>query len=862
MASTDYAFNERIFARKDPINFGLYAARKKDLYNQYIEGGSSENAAQDSAGLIARRQFFAAAERAGAASDTALQQATAPTPASTTSASRTTPLSTAQRTRLAAPSSGGNEPSIGRLNLNVAPPEPKKVQATTGNTKKDPLNDNILHNYVNYTYRLSLYAIKNSEFNKLVVNPYAKVSKSLILSSGGSLTKEKDVNFKEDFYFEDLNLTTIIGLNARSRETNAIDLTFTIFEPNGCTLIDRLITLTRTIAGAGTDNYLSMPYILQIDFLGYDEAGTPAAGLGIIPGISKTIPLTLIEMKIKPDLAGTRYTIRGVPFNHLALTKTIGSIPINCEVRATNVQQLFQSTGEQGAQEAAGKIGRQVEQFGQADRDAAAAGAAAEGAALANARTDNQITQAQRTGQAAQLAAQQTAQNNFRAAILVTSLSDVLNGWNLFLVKEGVISVPDQYDVEFEPAIGNAKIILPQLNPSQDIPTSDARRNTEPAQRALRSSTSSGIAESAANLGVYKIFAGSAITNIISHVVKNSDYIRDQILEAAPLRDPATARDTQQGGVQEPMLSWFKVTPSITLLDFDQLRNQYAKKIVYKVSTYTYPNPRYPFAPQGQATKAVKHYWYWYTGQNSDILNVDIAFDTAFYTAVSLPLSTSFEETNPRVIPIDPDPAAIQRRRERALLLRKTGLPFPVIQNPTKNLADQMAASKKVDKKSIAVEDLAESLMTKSSHADMANIKLDIVGDPDFIKQDGLFGNTETSSDKTQNGSIITDQQRVIVNFNFKYPKDWNRSTGLLLPENQTVFNGLYAVIRVDSKFERGLFKQTLEMNKLFEENYKVQEDQPAPRVPQATPQEPRINPLTREVYTPPTNQATEGPEI
>jgi len=808
MASTDYAFNERIFARKDPINFGLYAARKKDLYNQYIEGGSSENAAQDSAELIARRQFFAAAERAGAASDTALQQATAPTPASTTSTSRTTPLSTAQRAKLAAPSSSGNEPAIGRQNLNVAPPEPKKVQAATGNTKADPLNNNILHNYVNYTYRLSLYAIKNSEFNKLVVNPYAKVSKSLILSSGGSLTKEKDVNFKEDFYFEDLNLTTIIGLNARSRETNAIDLTFTIFEPNGCTLIDRLITLTRTIAGAGTDNYLSMPYILQIDFLGYDEAGTPAAGLGIIPGISKTIPLTLIEMKIKPDLAGTRYTIRGVPFNHLALTKTIGSIPINCEVRATNVQQLFKATGIEGARGAADQIGRQVDQLGQAGGDAAS---------------------------------QQTAQNNFRAAMLVTSLSDVLNGWNLFLVKEGVIGIPDQYDVEFEPAIGNAKIILPQLNPTQDIPTSDARRDTPPAQRALRSSTSSGISESAANSGVYKIFAGSAITNIISHVVKNSDYIRDQITEAAPFRttetapfrNPETTRDTQQDGVQEPILSWFKVTPSITLLDFDQLRNQYAKKIVYKVSKYTYPNPRYPFAPQGQTTKAVKHYWYWYTGQNSDILNVDIAFDTAFYTAVSLPLSTSFEETNPRVIPIDPDPAAIRERQERARLLRKTGLPFPVIQNPTKNLADQMAASKKVDKRSIAVEDLAESLMTKSSHADMANIKLDIIGDPDFIKQDGLFGNTETNSDKTQNGSIITDQQRVIVNFKFKYPKDWDQDTGLLVPEKETVFNGLYSIIRVDSKFERGIFKQTLDMIRLFEEKYQV-EKAPKSSGPQA----------------------------
>jgi hypothetical protein len=487
MADTANAFNERIFARNDPENSKKYVKRKKALYDEAIEGGSSETAARDISETIARREYYAVAQRAGAASDTALQQDTAPAPA----APRTRPLSPTQRTRIATPPPVENGLTLSSRSYNNAPPESARSNT---NSKKAPPNDNILHNYVNYTYRLSLYAIKNSEFNKLVVNPYAKVTKSLILSSGGSLTKEKDVSFKEDFYFEDLNLTTIIGLNARSRETNAIDLTFTIFEPNGCTLIDRLITLTRTIAGAGTDNYLSMPYILQIDFLGYDEKGTPAARSGIIPGISKIIPLTLIEMKIKPDLAGTRYSIRGVPFNHLALTRTIGSIPINCEIRAETVGELFKATGIEGAQAVATQFGNRITEFGLAERDAAAdvaaAGNAAEREALANATTDNQIAQAQRAGQAARQAAQQAAQqaalNNFRADMLVTSLSDVLNGWNLFLVKEGVIDKPDEYDVEFDLEMIKAKIILPQLNPAQDIPTSDARHNTDPAQRALR----------------------------------------------------------------------------------------------------------------------------------------------------------------------------------------------------------------------------------------------------------------------------------------------------------------------------------------------------------------------------------------
>jgi len=104
----------------------------------------------------------------------------------------------------------------------------------------------------------------------------------------------------------------------------------------------------------------------------------------------------------------------------------------------------------------------------------------------------------------------------------------------------------------------------------------------------------------------------------------------------------------------------------------------------------------------------------------------------------------------------------------------------------------------------------------------MVVMRLDILGDPDFIKQDGLFGsNDKKESVKTKNGSLLTDYERVIVKFNFTYPEDWTREEGLLRPKKPTVFEGLYAVNKVDSIFERGNFKQNLEMYRLYETDYK-----------------------------------------
>lgn len=688
--------------------------------------------------------------------------------------------------------------------------------------------------------------LKNSEFNKLVVNPQdSSIATTKLLSSGGYKSK-LDKNFSDDFYFEDLNLSTLIGLNSRSRETNAIDMSFTIFEPNGCTLIDRLISVATDIAGAGEDNYLSMPYLIQIDFLGYDTQGNPKK----IPNITKIIPINLTEMKIKPDLAGTRYTVRAIPFNHNAMTSSVGAMPTNCEIKAKTVEELFAASDapNYGVEQRANEAINQRE--------------AAE-------EVLKKGTDRQREAAAERL---KDSTEKLKQPIPASSLADALNVWQKYLAKEGIIEVPDEFNFTFPPEIAKSTVILPQLNPVQDVPTTNEKNKKDPAELALANSIRNGIAAAASSTGVYRIFAGSSITNILSQVVRHSSFIRDQIeiwekndqqsqnqkiatdaakkavvqgavagatggtgtvaLELAANSGgvpgvPAAGRENGQedSSKKENILKWFKIVPRVELGAFDKIRNMYSKKITYEVSIYDSPNPRYPGAPQGKAEEAdaVKEYNYWYTGKNTDILNVDINFDTAFYTAVSLPSSTFANNEVRPVIGGGNDQTGSQSviSSQRLLQLRKTGLPFPPVRLPSKQLADITATSKTaIDKKAVAVEDLADSLMSRN-RGDMVVMRLDILGDPDFIKQDGLFGsNDKKESVKTENGSLLTDYERVIVKFNFTYPEDWTREEGLLKPKKPTVFEGLYAVNKVDSIFERGNFKQNLEMYRLYETDY------------------------------------------
>jgi len=130
--------------------------------------------------------------------------------------------------------------------------------------------------------------------------------------------------------------------------------------------------------------------------------------------------------------------------------------------------------------------------------------------------------------------------------------------------------------------------------------------------------------------------------------------------------------------------------------------------------------------------------------------------------------------------------------------------------------------------KEVAAVDVADSLMT-SSQADMVGVKLTIIGDPDYIKQDDAFYQGQPTASTTINptidsrllpngGSLVMDEGGLYVQILFKIPRDIDDSTGFMkydADQRNSVFSGLYQVNTVVSNFSQGKFIQTLELNRL-----------------------------------------------
>jgi hypothetical protein len=109
------------------------------------------------------------------------------------------------------------------------------------------------------------------------------------------------------------------------------------------------------------------------------------------------------------------------------------------------------------------------------------------------------------------------------------------------------------------------------------------------------------------------------------------------------------------------------------------------------------------------------------------------------------------------------------------------------------------------------------------SRGDMISLKLKIIGDPHFIKQDDIFFNAatmQTGSQLTPNNSLWTDNGELYTFVNFKTPIDYDESTGLAVPSSGQSYSysqwtGIYKVLKVESEFNKGKFEQVLELARL-----------------------------------------------
>ena len=707
---------------------------------------------------------------------------------------------------------------------NTETPNAANSSTSTTTISVKPL-PNRLKEYPSYIYGLSLHILSDEQYNNVVFNQTYTAANVLIASAGRySSTFPRNEFFSDDFYFEDCNVSTIIAPNDVSRNTNAIDVNFTIIEPYGFTLMERLLRVADALK---SKNYLDMPYLLQIDFFAMDDAGNI---VGSINDLRKRIPIKLNKMDIRVSTKGAEYKVSATPFNHSAYDSTTVSTPANFEITASTVAEFFQSAADAEQFSQILSVQNSAAQREKADPTAPPPTISQQIANVARVAVGSKPTTARNAGK--------TPPPSKKTYTTVKSYGSAINDWYRALKESGKTDTKvrtDQYKFAFLPdpetgedMIGSAQFIKTNLSTPKESPMKNNQNISDQVTMARSDlgDTATGIHD--VSKAIFQVQYGTTIEKLLEYVIRNSDYIQRQLIVP---EDPDY--DSQKEKFKNKPLNWFKIVPIVRLLDFDTVKKVWSREITYTVQPYKIYNIRSDVGPQGVQLYPVKNYNYIYTGKNDDVFDFDITFNALYYTQVTA-YRDSLGDLNPSGSSYDTN-YQIQNAPNYSGGEPPVGIDYnsvmPLVMKPIVQNSKAQATGGASTAKEVASVDLADSLMT-NSQADMLAVKLKILGDPDFIKQDDIFYRPRLPDEERSlspapsidprllpnNGSLAMDNGGIYTQLLFRTPTDIDETTGLMKFDpnyKHSVFSGLYQVLKITSQFSDGQFTQEVEMIRL-----------------------------------------------
>jgi hypothetical protein len=667
---------------------------------------------------------------------------------------------------------GYTDSSRTSLQVNVAGGEEAKslppVEVTATQDQEQVLLPNPLHQYSSSTYSISLHMLTPQQYNS-IVGGEKYVPQNVIIAGAGRWGDnfKRAPDFQEDFYFDNLRMNTVVGQTLRNRQSNMVDCTFTVIEPLGFTFINRLVTMSTRI---GNRDWVQDPYMLQIDFYSSDIPG-------IIPGTTKYLPVSLVQIKSRLTARGAEYTVHAVPYHHRALSEIEMSIPTDMTIKGETVKDYLG--------------------FGSAPAGKNKKPTPSSETYKTTASPDRKISE---------------PGGNFK----FNGIIENINKYHQTIRAEEKDDHPNEYRIVIDQEIGDSSA-FPNI---KNTPNAAQAPTDAAAKKAgTQSATGKNYDKLSFEAGQIVISKGAKLDEAIALIINNSEYVRSQVIDYQEISD--TTDITRIAPESDNAFKHFRILPRLTITGWSRARKSYSYLIEYHIVKWKKHSSHPLTLNAGQVMGYVKQYNYIFTGENDDVLDLSMDFNMAYLNTISIADGRFFNVTNSEgsferkyaAENKDVTGAGIKKSED-------TSLPTSTVQNIP--LAYQKSSNPEpyADGKTAAVHDVTKSLL-QTPLGDMVNVKLRIIGDPTFIKQDdvfdtqGLYATTRT----LVNDSIYFDGGELYVWINFRAPTDYNENTGLADPRvgdyTYNPFNGKYTVIQVDNNFQQGKFEQTLNLVRL-----------------------------------------------
>lgn len=732
---------------------------------------------------------------------------------------------------------------------------------------------NPLHVYSSYNCIFTLAVLTKEEIN-YPDETYINGSPQLeILRSGGksesfvSTVFEEQIGGKLEYFIEDVNIEAIVVPNTKTRLTNATNIEFQVIEPYSMGLF--LQTLQIGALQAGFTNYIQAPFLLTIEFVGFDDDGNPVTV--DTKNLQRKIPLKLANVEFNIGAQGTTYSVTAIPWNEQALIDQIDRTYSDITVTGKNVVEILQTGPESLTTVINGRYEelRAEGNFPVADEivisfpnDIASSISNSQktntvdrGATITPKKSRNPLFGNLAKGVIGGVVAGAIAgeKNLGRAALgggIVGALGGAFGGAN-FGALNGVLNAFRSGDINsvFQSVTGFLGAQAPQ-----DF---DAFLSSVTGLIFSKSSIGEGLTRIAQDSGSVNLIGNADIAksyndggkvpmgksgqqydkknkvytrgkNVIDPVQRSFTFDSDtkltRIIEEVVTTSSWATELKDKPADENGMIDWFRIDAQTFVKDGAAREQQdgttaktYHYRVVpYKVHSSALQKPSDPGLNYEQLKSLAKReYNYIYTGQNVDVLGFDIQINAAFFKSIMSDLG----QNN-----LDRKGGGLQQnitgQKTDAFIINQatnslSGTGFAQ-QIATNRSSLQGGGGAGIDNSKIRIAKMFNDNII-NSFTDLVMLDLEIVGDPYYLFDSGMgnFTSTTINFNENENESMEYQRSEVDVIVNFRTPIDYNENGSMIFPE-ETIpvdsFSGLYRVTTLQSTFDKGQFTQRLKL--------------------------------------------------
>lgn len=685
---------------------------------------------------------------------------------------------------------------------------------------------NQLEKFASSNYIFTLGCLTNYEVNYPDITYRYQDPGVVVLKSGGGAGYAKTRTVYEttgavEYFIDDVNIETIISPSSKTKQTNATSIEFKVQEPYSMGMF--LQTLNLAAKQAGHNNYIGAPFLLTVEFVGFDDDGNYMRP----PNARRMFPLNFVDVTFAVNEGGTTYQCVAIPFHEQAFSDSVQQVKTDVKLSGETISELLQF-GPTSLSSVLNDREARDEETGQVPKSDLYVIAFPNDLASVNdvllgtidnpqgATTKSDLSQA---GEQVREFTEEEKEKAIKLAFGDKAFEErreeaerALQNIQGFVLKHSEFGDKIRDNAE-NPInindIGKSKIVKSYLD-GGDVPFGRPKFTEVEGKPGVFSRGSLTISEEGRT---FQFNQGTRIQDLIEEVIILSEYGR----KLAENVDNPDANG---------MIDWFKIEVNVYMIDEPESINAkgtYPKVYVYQVVPFKVHVSK--VANRNTATPGIeniksqicKEYNYIYTGANKDILDFEIQINHAFFQA--LPADTgqlsADSKTKGQNNSVAGDADAATKQNKGANANSETGT------SPTKTTTGAKNESAGGGGETHSANQVARAYNDAivNSDVDLVMVNLTIMGDPYYIADSGM-GNYNAQADPatinlTADGTMEYQRSEIDCLLNFRTPIDtgenWMQFPGLGT-KPVGAFSGVYQVLFVSNTFSGGQFVQTLEL--------------------------------------------------